>query len=228
MQKKISLRTFAYSFFLLFFSAFLILGVLVVYKTAVPNFEKQIFAALIASFSDNSGIPAATNDIADIFKQLQYRVLWTLLVCLLASSIIFFLIIHIIFNRLDNIKKVAVRMTEGHLDETILSHQSDEIGAIGKVINDFAANLQEVLLLLWNQTQNCLRQLNQVEELTRVNPEETPRLDDKLQQMRHGLEDMQTMIRSFHFFGVCIDDGRLTTRKNQEKKFPNPTGGSND
>jgi methyl-accepting chemotaxis protein len=228
MQKKISLRTFAYSFFLLFFSAFIILGVLMVYKAALPNFEKQIFATLVASASDNSGIPAATNDIVHIFKQLQFRILWAWIVCFLANSIMFFLIIHLIFNRLEDIRKVAVRMTEGHLDETILSHRSDEIGAIGKVINDFAVNLQEVLLLLWNQTQNCLRELNQADELKKMNPEETPRLDDKLQQMRYGLEDMQTMIRSFHFFGVSIDDGRLTTRKNKEKMFPNPTGGSND
>lgn len=226
-QKTTSLKTLAFGLIFLFFSASLLFGALIIYKLAVPNIEKQILSVLAGLSSDHTVIMISKNDIVNIIKQIQQRVLWMLIVCLLAGAIIFFLVIRTILNRLNNIRIVAAKMAEGRLDETIPFQRLDEIGAIGKVINDFAANLQEVLLLLWNQTQNCLRQVKKVNKYE-IYPEMMAGMDVNLQQMQNGLEDMQSMIRSFNFYGVCLDDGLLIARHDQEETFLNSTGDSND
>lgn len=227
MLKKTSFRIYACNFFILFFLASSMSSVLLVYKLAVPDAENQIWTALVTGISsNNSNMMATTNDIMEIFRQLQHRILLIFIGCLLACVLVSLFIIHTIMNRLDDMRKVAAKMAEGHLDKTISLHRCDEIGAVGKAINDLAANFQEILLLLWNQTQNCLRHLNYENEVDGTGSEITFGLDDKIHHMRKDLEDMQTMIRSFNFYGVGLEEGKLSNMQDQQEKLPRPTGDS--
>ena len=215
MQKNLSLKTSAYGYFLLFFFVSLIIGAVIIYTAAVPNLDEQVLTALSGVSSDQTAIHTAAVDIVSTFRQLQHIVLLVMLISLSGSAILSFLMIRNIVGRLDEITKVAGKIAKGHLDETVPIYQCDEIGTIGRVVNDLAVNLQEILLLLWNQTQNCLGQLNQAYENNERNNKTSTNLDERFQHMRNGLEDMQTMIRSFDFYGVRLEDGKLITRQDR-------------
>jgi methyl-accepting chemotaxis protein len=221
-RKNSSLITRAYGYFLLLFLIFFSLSAMIIYVAAVPNVDEQVLTALSGVSSDQSTIQPAAIDIVSIFKKLQNRILWVMLICLSGSAILSFLMIRNIVNRLDEVTKVAGKIAKGHLNEVVPAHQYDEIGNIGKVFNDVAVNLQEILLLLWNQTQNCLGYLDHADGNNEKKNKTSTNLDERLQQMRHGLEDMQTMIRSFDFYGVRFEDGKLITRQDRTQKFINP------
>jgi methyl-accepting chemotaxis protein len=215
MRKKTSLKTRAYGFFSLFFFVSLALGVMIIYAAAVPEMDEQILTVLSRVSSDQEVTQTAAIDIVTIFKQLQDRILWIILISLSGGLIISILIVRDIMGRLEKVTKVAAKISTGHLGESVPGHPSDEIGAIERVINNFAVNLQEVLLLLWNQTQICLKQLNQMDENNEKSTKTSTSLEERLQHMRNDLEEMQAIIRSFDFYGVCFEDGKLITKQDR-------------
>jgi methyl-accepting chemotaxis protein len=222
IRKNSSLINRAYRYFLLLFFVSFILSMMIIYAAAVPNLDEQVLKALSGVSSDQTTIQMATLDIVSTFKQMQHKIFWVLLVCLSVNAILFFLMIRNIVSRLEEVKKVADKIAMGHLNEVFPSHQYDEIGIIGRFFNDVVVNLQEILLLLWNQTQSCLGYLDHLDGKYEKNNKTSNNLDERLQQMRHSLEDMQTMIRSFDFYGVYFEDGKLVTRQEQTQKFINP------
>jgi methyl-accepting chemotaxis protein len=222
IRKNSSLITRAYGYFLLLFFVSLSLSAIIIYAAAVPNLDEQVSAALSVVSSDQIIIQAAAIDIVSTFKQLQHRILWVILMCLSGSAILSFLMIRNIVSRLDEVTKVAGKIAKGHLNEVVPIHRFDEIGTIGRAFNDVAVNLQELLLLLWNQTQNCLWHLDHANRNNEKNNKSSINFDERLQQMRQSLEDMQTMIRSFDFYGVRFEDEKLITRQDRTQKFINP------
>jgi methyl-accepting chemotaxis protein len=217
MRKNISLKTRAYGFFLVFFFVSLTLGAVIIHGVAVLDPDEQLFTVLSRLSLDQEAAQTAAIDIVLIIKQLQNKALWVFFISLSGSLIVSFFIVRNLFCSLEKVTKIASKISRGHLDELVPNYPCNEIGTIGRVINDFAVNLQEVLLLLWNQTQNCLRQLNQMDE---KNNKTSVNLDERLQHMRNDLEEMQAMIRSFDYYGVRFEDGKLFAQQDRVQSSP--------
>jgi methyl-accepting chemotaxis protein len=222
IRKNSSLINRAYRYFLLLFFVSFSLSIVIIYVAAVPNLDEQVLKALSGVSSDQTTIQKATSDIVSTFKQLQYKIFWVILVCLAGNAILFFLMIRNMVSRLEDVTKIADKIAKGHLNEAVPIYQYDEIGIIGRVVNEVVVNLQEILLLLWNQAQNCLGYLDHLDGKNEKNNKTSNNLDERLQQMRHSLEDMQTMIRSFDFYGVYFEDGKLVTRQEQTQSSSIP------
>jgi methyl-accepting chemotaxis protein len=220
MRKNISLKTRAYGFFLVFFFVSLTLGAVFIHGVAVLDLDEQLFTVLSRLSSDQEAAQSAAIDIILIIKQLQNKALWVFFISLSGSLIVSFFIVQNLFCSLEKVTKIASKISRGHLDEVVPNYPCNEIGMIGRVINDFAVNFQEVLLLLWNQTQNCLRQLNQMDEKNEKNNKTAVNLDERLQHMRNHLEEMQAMIRSFEYYGVRFEDGKLFAQQDRVQSSP--------
>lgn len=107
------------------------------------------------------------------------------------------------------------RMAEGCLETTIPDDSPNEIGRIGTSVNSLAVNFQEVLILVWNQTDNAITRIRRTaRQLTpdREKPLSSDMMED-LASARQELETMQMMVRSFDLYDVAINESDVLTAK---------------
>ena len=132
--------------------------------------------------------------------------LLTLQFAVLAAAFFFFQ--HYVIKPLADIHTATRQMTDGHLDSLIRVERKDEIGLLGESINDLAVNMQEVLLFVWNHSQESRDMLEQT--VGRLDaPDSLSGIKDDLDIMHQNNEDLKAIVLSFSYFEIRLEHERM-------------------
>jgi HAMP domain-containing protein len=101
----------------------------------------------------------------------------------------------------------AVReMAAGRLDASVPQDAPDEIGELGRRVNEMSANVQEALLHVWQATGECQRLIDDARrELGGSPPEEVAAALSNLDQGRKTIEALRSFVAAFEFYEIRID-----------------------
>ena len=135
----------------------------------------------------------------------------SLLLCLLAAAT--FLFQRQVLKPLADVKASAQEMTDGHLDRLSRIKRSDEIGRLAETINDLAVNMQEVLLFVWNHSQQSRELLERASEQLEAAPAaESAALAavrEDLALLRQDNEELRLIVTSFSYFEIRLEHERM-------------------
>lgn len=140
-----------------------------------------------------------------------------LLLCCLAGGMIHFL--RSIITPLDNIAEAIRQMSEGSLDKPIVNQCDDEISRVGGGINDLAMNMQEILLYLWNHAHDNSMLLDRISGYLegRQHYKAFPSwLNADFARMREDNKELKSIVRSFSYFEVRLEQDKMFSDPNQE------------
>ena len=143
---------------------------------------------------------------AQLLQRMRYGLLAGTLLALAILSALYIFVAHRILHPLERVAAAAGRMAAGRLDTTVPVQDRDEIGRIGELFNDMAINLQEFLLLVWNQTGSALDALDGIHRQLE-DPQLAPMdkaIQAHLQSARQNLGSVQTVARSFDLYDVLL------------------------
>ena len=146
--------------------------------------------------------------VAALFGALRWRIALGAAMIIAVAGGVFFLLNRRIALPLEKTAAAAGRMADGYLETTMPVSAPNEIGRIGESVNGLAVNFQEVLILVWNQTENALARIQ------RTTRKMTPDASDgnidemkaELSSARQDLENMRLMVRSFDLYDVTITE----------------------
>lgn len=170
--------------------------------------DGQLASALKGTGVDLLAVEEIEHLLSEEARRAFLKVFSTLTCLLIAITLFSLFILRGIFRRLERLAKSAENAAKGRLNETVYAEPRDEIGAIAESISDCSANLQEILLLLWNHAQTCLSKLNSRYEKQDKDPIPSD-LNAKIQGVRRELQAMQTLIESFDFYSVQFERGKM-------------------
>jgi methyl-accepting chemotaxis protein len=117
---------------------------------------------------------------------------------------------------LEDIRVAVARIARGRLDRSIAVREKDEIGAIAECINDIAANQQEILLHMWNQTGHSITLLERIAAgIVDACPNDgTARIQRDLTSVRNSMEGLRALTGDVGFFQVDLRDGKVHAAEN--------------
>jgi len=108
------------------------------------------------------------------------------------------------------------QMVEGRLDRLIPTDSGDrETAHVGEHINDLAMNLQESLLFVWKRTDGALARYEAIRRhISRCgDPELAALLTAEIDDAGREIEEIRTLVRSFRFYDVDLDDTVILSRE---------------
>jgi methyl-accepting chemotaxis protein len=112
-----------------------------------------------------------------------------------------------VLKPLAEVQAATRKMTDGHLDHLNRITRSDEIGRLGETINDLAVNMQEVLLFVWNHSQESRELLERVAEQVNALPDSG--LSGDIEKMREENESLKDIVTSFSYFEIRLEHERM-------------------
>lgn len=201
-------------------------GAQLLYEVGSQRLSSRIEVSIVDQLPKEAKGRFDIGKVVNILKRLQYRMILVMaivMICVICTMVVF---TRNIVEPLDLIGKAAKKIAEGHLDETVLVRNQDEIGNIGELINDLAANLQEILLHVWNHTGDDIVLLDHICEEINAGPDNglSPEIKQELAFVRQDIEDMQNMVKAFDYYNISLDNGRLMTC--EENANEEPEGGA--
>ena len=186
-------------------------GAQLLYEVGSQYLNNRISASILDQLQENEKKHFNTGKVMAVLKKLQYRMILVMsivMLCVIATMVVF---TRNIVEPLDLIGKAAKKIAAGHLDETVPVRNQDEIGNIGELINDLAANMQEILLHVWNHTEDDIVLLDHICE--EVNAGQDNGLSEKVKQklafVRQDIKDMQDMVKAFDYYNIRLDNGKV-------------------
>jgi len=152
---------------------------------------------------------------AAFLAALRWRIVLGAALIVVAVGGVFLFLHARIARPMEKMAVAAGRMAEGCLGATIPDHLSNEIGQIGASVNGLAVNFQEVLILVWNQTEEAITKIRRIIRQMKPGCDEhvSPDIMVNLKSARQDLETMQMMVRSFDLYDVAINDSDVLTAK---------------
>ncbi len=156
-------------------------------------------------------VPPLTATVEDggheqLLMRVRYGLTGGTFLALAALGTLYIFIVRYILHPLEHTASAARQMVDGRLDATVPIQDTDEIGRIGELFNDMGVNLQELLLLVWNQTGSALNALDGIHqqlESRQTAPQEKV-IRSHLQSARQNLGTMQTVAQSFDLYDVLL------------------------
>ena len=128
---------------------------------------------------------------------------------------------------LDEVRRTAARVACGRLDRPADVRREDETGTLAGLINDIAANQQEILLHLWNQTGNSLQAIERIHaDIGRQFPNDgLARIKADLSSVRTNMENLRALTDGVAFFQVQLRNRTVTAatdRRETERREADP------
>ncbi|MEN8189557.1 MAG: HAMP domain-containing protein [Thermodesulfobacteriota bacterium] len=117
-----------------------------------------------------------------------------------------------IIASLEEVESRVLHMSGGNFDKQVHVQAEDEIGRVGGRINDLAMNMQEVLLTLWNHSQENNRLLDRIDNNIAEQQKKgaLPEvLSNDLAELRLYNESLREIVRSFNYFEVKLEDDKM-------------------
>lgn len=196
-------------------TAFVYLGIIAVliYGPGYREFPDGILAGVQAptlgptNFSSNGGPNGA------VVSEVQRRIIVAVASVTFCVTGTLFLVVGKILKPLGGMVETAKAIAEGNLRGTVAVRSRDEIGILGELLNDLAANFQEILLLVWNHTANSARALQEIKELIQSQSGvglPPSGIAERLRTVQEDLHAIQKMVRTFQFYHVALGQEDVT------------------
>ncbi len=140
------------------------------------------------------------------------------LICLLSILFITLIAAMMYFQRtvlipLENICVATRLMTEGNLETPVRVKAGDEIGKIAELVNDLAINMQEILLFIWNHTQENSELLVKVTNSFDNSQMDCSQVMDRVKEDIHHIqmdnEDLKSIATSFSYFEIKLEHEKM-------------------
>ena len=183
----------------------------------IALFTSGISIVLLATLGDGLRLTGAVPaELGAVFSAtLRWQIALSAALTIAATGGVFIFLYRRVARPLEKAAEVAERMAEGHLGETLSNHPPNEIGRIGESINSLAVNFQEMLILVWNQTDNAIARLRRTtgQVGTAGVHDLSPDMVTDLTSARQDLETMRMMVRSFDLYDVAITKNDVLTAK---------------
>ena len=122
---------------------------------------------------------------------------------------------------IDEIVQKLPKVVQGSLNETFQSRSCKEIKIISESINDLSTNYQELLLMVWNYSQNCLSILDGIllKKESKAKSLLSGEIYYDLEKVRSDIAEIQRMADSFDLFDVIIEKDKALAGKISESAF---------
>lgn len=116
---------------------------------------------------------------------------------------------------------------------SVPSASGNDIGEVGGVINDLAANLQEVLLHVWHHTTHSMALIDGINKnLMKLNRHGLPQaIAEDVEGVRQNIQEMQDLVRAFEYYDIQLEDDRILAAEARPDHRPShhrPCGGLED
>lgn len=128
-----------------------------------------------------------------------------LLFCVQATALLFFQTQ--VLKPLAGVQAATRQMTDGHLDRLHRICRADEIGRLTETVNDLAVNMQEVLLFVWNHSQESRELLERIAERA-ATPQDSV-LEEDIERMREENDSLKDIVTSFSYFEIRLEHERM-------------------
>ncbi len=146
-----------------------------------------------------------------LFSKQRFRMGILLAVLIACFGSIVYLFYSRIAVPLEGLTRAAKRMSRGELSATVQVHPKHDLREIAQVINDMAANFQEVLLLMGTTVGNSQSAIEQIEMLIQHGNATgcTENLQEQLQAIKQDLELLNSVMREFEFYHTRFDGRKV-------------------
>ncbi len=128
--------------------------------------------------------------------------------------------VKVVNNNIEKAKKAIESLAQGELGFTLEVDSDGELDQLKAGINDLSANLQELMLHIWQQTARSQRFLNLLETALRQAPNGFTEKGELLPHVRDAmaaLADLRQLVTAYAFYDVSLEDERpvaTNTEKN--------------
>ncbi|MCI5146576.1 MAG: HAMP domain-containing protein [Candidatus Electrothrix sp. AR3] len=117
-----------------------------------------------------------------------------------------------VIKPLADVNTTAQLMIDGHLDNLSRVKRVDEIGRLSESINDLAMNMQEVLLFVWNHSQERRELLERITEHLSAFPDAEKNISsvkDDIIKLSLDNEDLKAIVTSFSYFEIRMEHEKM-------------------
>ena len=140
------------------------------------------------------------------------------LVVLLVSGLVYFH--RTVIVPLENLCTALQRMTAGHLDSPVHINASGEVGQAGELVNDLSINMQEILLYIWNYSQQHFSLLERISRNCNTCVDADPSLSGlqgDIAEMERNTEELQAIVVAHDYFEVKLEQKKMVSDVQQEQ-----------
>ncbi len=100
----------------------------------------------------------------------------------------------------------ARQMLQGNFGSTLPNDSKDDLGDVGKLLNDMSANFQEILLLTGTAVGNSLAALERLDSTVKSDSyASNAEMQKYIEDMKRHLGTLQTMVQEFTFYQARFD-----------------------
>lgn len=160
---------------------------------------------------DRPGEPSHDASVLHAYRNQMIVVLGVTIACFGA---IIYLFVRKVAAPLNAVAYAAKEISRGNLTVTVPSPRRQEVGELGQIVNEVAANFQEILLLTGTTVGNANSALDRMEELMRSHSGldcEGP-LQEHIRAIKQDLETLSTVVKNFDFYETRFDGYKVTPR----------------
>ena len=117
-----------------------------------------------------------------------------------------------LLDPLDDVQQTAARIAVGRLDQPARITGKDETAVLAELVNDIAANQQEILLHLWNQTGNSIQVIDRLQSAinSRFSNDGLAGMKKDLASIRSNMESLRALVNGVEFFQVTLSNNRVS------------------
>lgn len=155
----------------------------------------------------------SSHDLSALYSY-RNRMIVLLGVTMLCFGTIIYLFVRKVAAPLNTVAYAAKEISRGNLTVNVPATRRQEVGELGQIVNEVAANFQEILLLTGTTVGNANSALNRMEELMRSQREldSEGRLHEHVQAIKQDLEMLGTVVKNFEFYETRFDGCKVTPR----------------
>ncbi|MBF0524277.1 MAG: HAMP domain-containing protein [Deltaproteobacteria bacterium] len=204
-------KIFIYFFLMVFVC--LCVSLELIYQVGSPGVQEAIKSNIVKSLSltgDASG-RIDLNYVCAPLKRLQHRMLLVVVIVIVSVIVACRFFIRDIVQPLDGMVNAGKLIANGHLGATVPVRSHDELGQLGEVINDLAANLQEVLLLVGVISSRNMKSVANIEKIVDdlEHCDICPELIPELEMIVTDMNELVSIVKSFDFYDVVFDGEKV-------------------
>jgi methyl-accepting chemotaxis protein len=159
---------------------------------------------------------------AELLDYIRTRMSLVLGVTILCLASMIYLYVHKIHRPLKQVVRATKEMANGNLSDPIRPNGRNEVGELAEVINDLAANYQEVLLLTGTAVGKSSSAVERIEKVLDRGDKSAGQeeLQEQVGVIKRDLEMLGSVVKDFEFYQTHFDGRKVvhTVGRPQGKK----------
>jgi methyl-accepting chemotaxis protein len=201
----------------------LALAAVVVDMKFVFDVSGEMAKAGKARVTNPEGDPLITVPVpVELLGYVRTRMSLALAVTFLCLASMIYLYVRKVHRPLKQVVRATKEMSNGNLSDPIRPNSRDEVGELAEVINDLAANYQEVLLLTGTAVGKSSSAVERIEKVLDRGDKSAGQeeLQEQVGVIKRDLEMLGSVVKDFEFYQTYFDGRKVvhTAKGPQVKK----------